>query len=156
VHKQGLSRHLPDSVLGVSASRAGVKVQGDQAALQQLAGVLSVLVREVMLLGLLAVAFGPAYCYTALRLAYSTRWSESEAPRVLAVYCGYILLLAVNGEKLKGCCRTGGSGACGNGHSGGRRKHVQRGCLFSPEAELSRLTMAKTQVSRQSSFLLPE
>lgn len=47
--------------------------------------------------GLLAVAFGPAYTYMLLRVVYGQRWSETEAPRALAVYCLYILLLAVNG-----------------------------------------------------------
>ena len=32
-----------------------------------------------------------------LRLVYGQRWSETEAPKALAVYCLYILLLAVNG-----------------------------------------------------------
>ena len=49
------------------------------------------------LAGLLAVAFGPAYTYMLLRLVYGQRWSETEAPKALAVYCLYILLLAVNG-----------------------------------------------------------
>ena len=47
--------------------------------------------------GLLAAAFGPAYTYMLLRLVYGQRWSETEAPRALAAYCLYILLLAVNG-----------------------------------------------------------
>ena len=63
-----------------------------------MAHALTVMVKLVSVLGLLAVAFGPSYSYTALRLVYSTRWSETEAPTVLACYCLYILLLAVNGE----------------------------------------------------------
>ena len=47
--------------------------------------------------GLLAVSFGPAYTYMLLRLMYGLRWSETEAPRALAAYCLYILLLAFNG-----------------------------------------------------------
>lgn len=43
------------------------------------------------------MAFGPAYTYMLLRLVYGQRWSETEAPRALAAYCLYILLLAVNG-----------------------------------------------------------
>ena len=49
------------------------------------------------LAGLMAVAFGPPYTYMLLRLVYGQRWSETEAPRALAVYCLYILLMAVNG-----------------------------------------------------------
>jgi hypothetical protein len=32
-----------------------------------------------------------------LRTAYGQRWSETDAPQALGVYCAYILLLAVNG-----------------------------------------------------------
>lgn len=41
--------------------------------------------------------FGPPYSYVLLRVVYGQRWSETDAPRALAVYCLYILLLAVNG-----------------------------------------------------------
>eukprot|EP00198_Chlamydomonas_reinhardtii_P011831 XP_001701168.1 predicted protein [Chlamydomonas reinhardtii] len=51
----------------------------------------------VCVLGLAAAAFGPAYAYTLLRLVYGTRWSETEAPAVLAAYSVYVLLLALNG-----------------------------------------------------------
>ena len=47
--------------------------------------------------GLLAVAFGPAYSYLLLRVAYGQRWSDTGAPAALAAYCPYILLLAANG-----------------------------------------------------------
>ena len=43
------------------------------------------------------MSFGPAYTYMLLRLLYGLRWSETEAPRALAMYCVYILLLAANG-----------------------------------------------------------
>ena len=46
---------------------------------------------------MLAAAFGPAYAYLALRLAYGRGWSESGAPAALALYSPYICLLAVNG-----------------------------------------------------------
>ena len=45
----------------------------------------------------MAAAFGPAYAYLALRLAYGQRWSETGAPAALALYSTYICLLAVNG-----------------------------------------------------------
>ncbi len=47
--------------------------------------------------GLLAVAFGPAYSYLLLRVAYGQRWSDTGAPAALAAYCPYVLLLAANG-----------------------------------------------------------
>lgn len=55
------------------------------------------MVKSVSILGLLALAFGPSYSYTLLRLVYGLKWSETEAPTVLAAYCAYILLLALNG-----------------------------------------------------------
>ena len=47
--------------------------------------------------GLLAVSFGPSYTYVLLRLVYGQKWSDTEAPKALAYYCGYITLLALNG-----------------------------------------------------------
>ena len=58
---------------------------------------LAALVRGAALVGGVAAAFGPAFSYTLLRLAYGQRWSETEAPAALAAYSIYILLLAVNG-----------------------------------------------------------
>lgn len=79
--------------------RAGVAVQGkdDKARLMSQ---LRLLLRCVTLLGLLVAAFGPAYSYTLLRLMYGPRWSDTDAPQVLGYYCGYVLVLAVNGEGL--------------------------------------------------------
>lgn len=50
-----------------------------------------------MSVGLLAVSFGPSYTYVLLRLVYGQKWSDTEAPKALAYYCGYITLLALNG-----------------------------------------------------------
>ena len=47
--------------------------------------------------GLLAMSFGPSYTYVLIRLVYGQKWSDTEAPRALAYYCGYITLLALNG-----------------------------------------------------------
>ena len=48
--------------------------------------------------GLLFACFGPAYAGLLLRLLYGERWGEAtEAPAALAWYCGYVLLLALNG-----------------------------------------------------------
>lgn len=58
---------------------------------------LAALVRGAALVGGLAAAFGPAFSYTLLRLAYGQRWSETQAPAVLAAYSSYILLVAING-----------------------------------------------------------
>ncbi|KAL8950479.1 MAG: hypothetical protein Q9222_003495 [Ikaeria aurantiellina] len=50
-----------------------------------------------LLISLVAVAVGPAFSPHLLRLIAGSRWSSSDAPAVLAAYCYYIPLLAVNG-----------------------------------------------------------
>eukprot|EP00798_Chlamydomonas_sp_ICE-L_P020931 gene20931-27781_t len=69
----------------------------DLAGQRQLLSVLCALTKCVSILGLLSAAFGPAYSYTVLRLIYSTKWSETEAPLVLAAYSIYLLPLSING-----------------------------------------------------------
>ncbi|KAL3135804.1 hypothetical protein ABBQ32_007366 [Trebouxia sp. C0010 RCD-2024] len=68
--------------------------KGSEGEREQIIGVL---VRLFGLVGLLAVSFGPSYTYVLLRLVYGQKWSDTEAPRALAYYCGYITLLALNG-----------------------------------------------------------
>ncbi|KAG2486826.1 hypothetical protein HYH03_014509 [Edaphochlamys debaryana] len=81
-----------------SGSGSGSGSERDGAArLAPLADVLAPLCKAVCVLGLAAAAFGPAYAYCLLRLAYGLRWSESGAPLVLAAYSGYVLLVAMNG-----------------------------------------------------------
>lgn len=90
---------------GTKAAAGGRKAEPSKAAaaaaaerrLAPLAAALSPMVKAVCVLGLAAAAFGPAYAYTLLRLVYGTRWSETEAPAVLAAYSVYVLLLALNG-----------------------------------------------------------
>lgn len=65
--------------------------------MQQLASILSMLVKAVAVLGLLAVSFGPAYSHAFIKLAYASKWSNSAAPQVLSAYMVYVLLVAVNG-----------------------------------------------------------
>lgn len=74
--------------------------QSDDAegSMVHLAHVLGILVKSVILVGLISASFGPSYSYTLIRLVYGSRWSETEAPIVLAYYSVYILLLAVNGK----------------------------------------------------------
>ena len=47
--------------------------------------------------GLLALLFGPPVSESALLIMYGTRWSGSTASSLLQVYCGIILLFAMNG-----------------------------------------------------------
>lgn len=50
-----------------------------------------------MTLGCTAVAFAPAYSYTALHLLYGSTWSAGDAPGLLSLYSWYILCMALNG-----------------------------------------------------------
>lgn len=59
--------------------------------------VLVVVLRLMIILGGCFVCFGPAYSHFAIDFLYTSKYSETEAPRVLAWYCVYILLVAVNG-----------------------------------------------------------
>lgn len=47
--------------------------------------------------GLLATSFGPSNTFLLLHLLYGRKYSGTEAPAALALYCPYILLLAANG-----------------------------------------------------------
>jgi oligosaccharide translocation protein RFT1 len=54
--------------------------------------------RVMALVGLVFVTFGPPYSHLLLRLLYGERWSDgTEAAPVLALYCAYLVLVAVNG-----------------------------------------------------------
>lgn len=72
---------------------AGEKKRSRQTMLQAF----SVLFRLLFLLGLVFASFGPAYSHLLLHLLYGTAWSATAAPRVLAWYCFYIMVMAVNG-----------------------------------------------------------
>jgi oligosaccharide translocation protein RFT1 len=58
---------------------------------------LELLLKFCIVLGSIFVFFGPAYTYTLLSLLYGSKWTNTEAPSVLAVYCVYVLFMAVNG-----------------------------------------------------------
>ena len=47
--------------------------------------------------GLLALTFGPPVSHSALLVMYGSRWSGTTAVPLLQVYCGMILLFALNG-----------------------------------------------------------
>lgn len=79
--------------------RAGVH-EKDSHGMLELRHLLGLLLKAVSLIGLAAVAFGPQNSSTLLRILYSKSWSNTDAPVVLSWYCGYILVLALNGERL--------------------------------------------------------
>lgn len=59
--------------------------------------VLRTVLRFVSLIGLCFVAFGPGYSRAVIQIIYGAKYSETDAPLVLAFYCQYILLMALNG-----------------------------------------------------------
>ncbi|XP_058104416.1 uncharacterized protein LOC131248248 isoform X2 [Magnolia sinica] len=63
----------------------------------KLASSLTVALKLVVLIGLVAIAFGPSYSYVLIRVLYGRKWSDGEAPNALRYYCLYVILLAMNG-----------------------------------------------------------
>ena len=58
---------------------------------------LTTLLRAYFLFSVLIASLGPTLSPLALRTIAGARWSHTEAPSVLAAYCYYIPLLAING-----------------------------------------------------------
>lgn len=54
-------------------------------------------VKLVSLLGCLCASFGPSSAWRAIDILYGPKWSRTDAPQVLALYCFYVLALALNG-----------------------------------------------------------
>eukprot|EP00210_Caulerpa_lentillifera_P005408 g5170.t1 len=69
----------------------------DKEDLKKQSELLKTLVHCVSLLGIFAVVFGPPSTMLFLHVLYSHKWSDTEAPFVLAWYCPYIALMAING-----------------------------------------------------------
>eukprot|EP00850_Spirogloea_muscicola_P006433 SM000030S11442 [mRNA] locus=s30:728715:732851:+ [translate_table: standard] len=76
------------------ATVANNQSQSDRLAMERL---LLLALKVVIYIGFLFVVFGPNYSYVLLRLLYGTKWSDGEAPRALACYCLYVMVLAANG-----------------------------------------------------------
>jgi len=57
----------------------------------------AVSLKLVALLGSLCAAFGPPSAWRAMDILYGPKWSRTDAPQVLALYCFYVLALALNG-----------------------------------------------------------
>jgi oligosaccharide translocation protein RFT1 len=56
-----------------------------------------VLILVMSIVGLMFTAFGPAFSHLLLSILYGPKWSETDAPFLLAVYCVYICTMALNG-----------------------------------------------------------
>ena len=81
-----------------SSSTARAKLEtANQKDVNQAAIYLQTLLRFYSLVCTIIVAIGPSISPLLLGVIAGTRWSESDAPSVLAAYCYYIPLLAVNG-----------------------------------------------------------
>ena len=66
-------------------------------SLNQAVSYLRSILRLYSLISLLSVFLGPTFAPILLRLIAGPRWTSTAAPAVLAAYCYYIPLLAVNG-----------------------------------------------------------
>ena len=78
------------------ASQTASKTK-DSPILYQAKAHLTTLIRLYLLLCLFATCLGPPLAPILLRLVAGSRWTYTEAPSVLAIYCYYIPLLAING-----------------------------------------------------------
>ena len=58
---------------------------------------LTTLLRAYILFSIFVATLGPTLSPLALRIVAGSRWAHTEAPAVLAAYCYYIPLLAING-----------------------------------------------------------
>ena len=76
-----------------SMSSAARRGSGRQVQADLLATVL----RLAVLFALIALAFGPSHSFAVLWASYGSGWAQTEAPRILSVYCAYIGSMALNG-----------------------------------------------------------
>jgi oligosaccharide translocation protein RFT1 len=67
------------------------------SVIQDSGRMLELLLKFCITLGSVFVFFGPAYTRTLLLTLYGDKWTSTEAPTVLSVYCIYVLFMAVNG-----------------------------------------------------------
>jgi len=58
---------------------------------------LELLIKLMILLGLYFAAFGPNYSFIVLNILYGDKWTSTEAPKVLAYYSFYVIVIAING-----------------------------------------------------------
>ncbi|KAI4267042.1 MAG: hypothetical protein L6R38_008433 [Xanthoria sp. 2 TBL-2021] len=95
------SRSLFGRLLHQSASstdNAGAQLERvTRQQVDQAATYLRFLLRFYLLICAMVVAIGPSFSPLLLRVVAGSRWFDSDAPSVLAAYCYYIPLLAVNG-----------------------------------------------------------
>lgn len=80
-----------------SSSNKVVPPESERHSLQQATSYLRSLLHFYTLVSLLSVSLGPTVAPILLSLIAGPRWTSTAAPAVLAAYCYYIPLLALNG-----------------------------------------------------------
>lgn len=55
------------------------------------------LTKLMILICLYFLTFGPSYSYLLIQLLYGSKYSQTDAPMVLKVYCLYVCFMAING-----------------------------------------------------------
>ncbi|KAF2457434.1 Rft protein-domain-containing protein [Lineolata rhizophorae] len=80
-----------------TASSPPSKPRRSRAALRQARTTLHLVLKSYLVLSLPLATLGPAGAPLLLRLVAGPRWASSQGPAVLAAYCFYIPLLALNG-----------------------------------------------------------
>ena len=73
------------------------EVKTAASQVQQAITYLTRVLHAYLLLSIFAVSLGPPLAWPAIHLLLGSAWSSTEAPQVLASYCYYIPMLAVNG-----------------------------------------------------------
>ena len=89
----------PDGSTPLSSSSSSSPKKGETsgAGISQARNVLQDILKLYGLISLVAVTVGPKLAPIFLRIVAGSRWAESGATEVLATYCYYIPLLAING-----------------------------------------------------------
>ncbi|KAL8831771.1 MAG: hypothetical protein Q9170_005161 [Blastenia crenularia] len=89
-------RLLPHTISPpVHSNRTGAALESNH--LKQATTYLRNLLHFYSLLSVVIATIGPSFSPLLLRFIAGSRWSDSDAPSVLAAYCYYIPLLAING-----------------------------------------------------------
>lgn len=79
------------------SSTKGAKGSSTIKDLRQAANILGAIFHLYSLISLVALSVGPHAAPLLLRLIAGSKWSSTNAPGVLASYCYYIPMLAING-----------------------------------------------------------
>lgn len=90
-------RLLPPQQQRTPSSQKVGPLESERRSLQQATSYLRSLLHFYTLVSLLSVSLGPTIAPFLLRLIAGRRWTSTAAPAVLAAYCYYIPLLALNG-----------------------------------------------------------